>query len=170
MNQNLIISENYPELVSMFLGDELYLVNEPKWYEELASEGGNKYRFLNIVSHGNEEIIPPAQKDFFFRMANAIQTDRIKMDADGFCVVNAQNYKGLKWNNLVHLFSPKYCIFWGVDPHSMDVNCKFNGGALLDDCKIIYVDSMDKIETDLTAKKMLWSMIQRMFGMQNQAK
>ncbi len=169
MNENLIISENYPEHINLFLGEELYIINEPKWYESIPSEGGNKYRFLNIVSHPHEEMIPPEQKDFFFRMTNAIQTDRIKMDADGFCVINIQDYKGLKWKNIVHLFSPKYCIFWGVDPHAMDVSCKFNGGAVIDDCKIIYVDSMDKIEKDVNAKKVLWSFIQRMFGMVKKA-
>ncbi|MCC6818356.1 MAG: hypothetical protein IT245_05660 [Bacteroidia bacterium] len=163
MNQNLIISENYPELVSLFLGHELYLVNEPKWYEELPSEGGNKFRFLNIVSHNHQEIIPPDNKDFFFRMANAIQTDRIKMDADGFCVINILDYPGLKWKNIEHLFSPKYCIFWGVDPHSFDINCKFYGGAMENECKITYVDSMDKVEADTASKKKLWDIIKRMF-------
>lgn len=151
--------------MSMFIGEELYLINEPKWYEEIQSLGGNKYRFLNIVSHNHEEIIPPAQKDFFFRMTNAIQTERIKMDADGFAIINIFEYPGLKWNNIEKLFSPKFCVFWGVDPHSFDIACKFNSGALINDCKIIYVDSMDKIESDMNLKKNLWYLIQRMFGM-----
>lgn len=163
MDQNLIIPENYPEHVAMFLGQELYLVNEPKWYEQLPSEGGNKYRFLNIVSHNHQEIIPPDNKNFFFRMANAIQTERINMDADGFCVVNVMEYPGLKWKNIEHLFSPKYCIFWGVDPNSFDISCKFYGGAKINDCKITYVDSMAKVENDVTLKKRLWDIVKRMF-------
>lgn len=167
MNQNLIISENNPEEVSMFLGQELYLVNEPKWYESIRSEGGNKYRFLNIVSHNHTEVIPPDNKDFFFRMANAIQTERIKMDFDGFCVINVLEYPGLKWKNIEQVFSPKYCIFWGVDPHGFDVNCKYFGGAMLNDCKITYVDSMEAVEKDLDKKKKLWDIIKRMFVIQS---
>lgn len=166
MNQNLIISENNPELINLLMGDELYVVDEPKWYDEIASEGGNKYRFLNIVSHSGSEIIPSEQKDFFFRMINAIQTDRIKMDADGFAVVNAGNYKGLKWNNLEKIFSPKYCIIWGVDPHSLDLNVKLNGGALVNECRIVYVNSMETIFSHEPLKRQLWTFVKRMFGME----
>jgi hypothetical protein len=163
MNQNLIISENYPELNQMLLGEELYIIDEPKWYEEINSEGGNKYRFLNIVSHPGEEILPEAQRDLFFKVINPIQTDRIKMDADGFSVINVHNYRGVQWDNLEKLFSPKYCIFWGVDPHAMGVNCKLNGGAIVNDCKIIYVNQMEVIFSNKNMKKQLWEFLKKMF-------
>ncbi len=163
MNQNLIISENFPELINLFAGEEVYMIDEPKWYEEIRSEGGNKYRFLNIVSHQSEEVIPPAQKDFFFRMANAIQTERIKMDADGFAVINIWDYKGLKWPNIEKLFSPKYCIFWGVDPYKLDVPCHVNARLVHRECRIIAVDDMEKIEKDQQLKRALWEKVQGMF-------
>jgi hypothetical protein len=163
MNQNLIISENFPELINLFAGEELYMVEEPKWYEEVKSEGGNKYRFLNIVSHASEDIIPAEQKDFFFRMANAIQTERIKMDADGFAVINIYDYKGLKWENLEKLFSPKYCIFWGVDPYKLDVPCHIHSRLVHRDCRVIAVDAMAQIEQDQKLKKKLWENVQAMF-------
>ncbi len=163
MNQNLIISENFPELINLFAGDEVYMIEEPKWYEDIKSEGGNKYRFLNIVSHTSEEVIPPAQKDFFFRMANAIQTDRIKMDADGFAVINVLDYKGLKWANIEKLFSPKYCIFWGVDPYKFDVPCHIHSKVVHNECRIIAVDEMARIENDIELKKSLWDQIKLMF-------
>jgi len=163
MNQNLIISENFPELINMFGGDEVYMIEEPKWYEEIKSEGGNKYRFLNIVSHPADEVIPAAQRDFFFRMANAIQTERIKMDADGFSVINIMNYKGLKWSNVEKLFSPKYCIFWGVDPYKLDVPCHMHARIIHNECRIMAVDDMQTIENDINLKKDLWKKIQGMF-------
>lgn len=163
MNQNLIISENFPELINMFSGDEVYMIEEPKWYDEIKSEGGNKYRFLNIVSHSGDEIIPKAQKDFFFRMANAIQTDRIKMDADGFAVINIMDYKGLKWANIEKLFSPKYCIFWGVDPYKFDVPCHVNSGTTFNECRVFAVDDMEKVENNIELKKSLWEKIKLMF-------
>ncbi len=164
MDQNLIISENFPELINLFAGNEVYMIDEPKWYDEIRSEGGNKYRFLNIVSHQSEEVIPLAQKDFFFRMANAIQTDRIKMDADGFAVINIWDYKGLKWPNLEKLFSPKYCIFWGVDPYKLDVPCHINAHTTYRECRIIAVEDMQHVEADIKQKKALWEKVQRMFG------
>ncbi len=163
MNQNLIISENFPELINLFAGDEVYMIEEPKWYEEIKSEGGNKYRFLNIVSHASGEVIPPAQKDFFFRMANAIQTDRIKMDADGFAVINIFDYKGLKWANIEKLFSPKYCIFWGVDPYKLDVPCHINAGITHNGCRVTAVDEMEHVEKSKELKTELWKKIQFMF-------
>lgn len=165
MDENLIISENNPELVNMLLGGELYIVEENKWYEEIASEGGNKYRFLNVVSHGGSEIIPTDQRDFFFKLVNAIQTDRFKMDADGFSVVNVSEYKGLKWDNLDKLFSPKFCIFWGVDPSKLGVACALNGVLEHNGCRIIYVNSMDLIYENDTLKRHLWELVKRMFGM-----
>jgi hypothetical protein len=167
MNQNLIISEKYPELNQMLLGDELYVIDEPKWYEEIKSEGGNKYRFLNIVSHPGDEILPQAQRDLFFKVINPIQTERIKMDADGFSIINVYNYRGVKWENLEKLFSPRYCIFWGVDPHAMNVNCKLNGGAIVNDCKIIYVNQMEVIFSNQSMKKQLWEFLKKMFKIQS---
>lgn len=166
MDQNLIISENYPELVQMFIGEDIYLPKEKVWYDAIASEGGNKYRFLNIVMHGDNEIIPEAKREFFFKLINAIRTDRITMDGDGFAVVNAMNYKGLNWKNLEHHFSPKYCIFWGVDPIDFEIPCKLFGGALKDDCRILYVPSMEELSTNTEMKKKLWLLVQRMFGME----
>jgi hypothetical protein len=165
MDQNLIISENNPEAMQLLLGGELYLIEESQWYEDIKSEGGNKYRFLNIVSHGGDDIIPAAQRDFFFRMSNAIRTDRFTMDADGFAVVNVLDYKGLKWNNLEKIFSPKYCIFWGVDPNKMGLPCKLNGGAVHNACRIIYMDSMEHVFENDATKRLLWDMVKRMFDM-----
>lgn len=165
MDSNLIIPENNPEDVNMLMGGDLYLIEESQWYDEIASEGGNKFRFLNIVSHGGEEIIPKAQRDFFFRMTNAIKNDRFTMDADGFAVINVMNYKGLKWNNIEKIFSPKCCIFWGVDPNKMDVPCKLNGGSILNDCRIIYMNSMEIVFENEALKRQLWDMVKRMFDM-----
>lgn len=165
MDSNLIISENNPEDVNMLMGGDIYLIEESQWYEEIASEGGNKYRFLNIVSHPGDEIIPRDQRDFFFRLANAIRTDRFNMDADGFAVVNTIDLKGLQWKNLQKNFSPKYCIFWGVDPNKMGVPCKLYGVCQLDGCRIISVDSMEAIAGNESLKRTLWELVKRQFDM-----
>ena len=49
MDENLIISENNPELMNLLLGDELYIVHEQKWYANIAHDGNNKHRFLKSV-------------------------------------------------------------------------------------------------------------------------
>ncbi|NQW42008.1 MAG: hypothetical protein HQ463_01065 [Bacteroidetes bacterium] len=165
MNEKLIISEQKTELLNLFLGDEIYLINEPKYYDSIDSEGGNKYRFLNIVMHTATEIIAPESKDFFFKMANAIQNERINMDADGFAVINISNYPGLTWQNLEKLFSPKFCIFWGVDPFTLNIQCHLNKGLMHNGCKIISVESMEIVKDNLEMKKKLWAMVQRMFEM-----
>jgi len=165
MNEKLILSEEFPELINLFVGDEIYLIHEPKTYENIESEGGNKYRFLNIVMHSEAEIIPTSSRDFFFKMTNAIQNERINMDADGFAVINIANYEGLTWANLEKLFSPKYCIFWGVDPFSLNIPCHAYKGLVHNGCRIISVDNIEKIKDDVELKKKLWAMVQRMFEM-----
>lgn len=165
MDEKLIISENFPELINQFLGDELYFIKEKVNYQTIASEGGNKYRFLNIMLHDEEQIIPAGQRDFFFKMANAIRTEMVSMDADGFAVINIKDYEGLTWKNLETLFSPKCCIFWGVDPVTMDIACKKYGGAKYNNCKIIYVDDIKSISENQELKHKLWLLVKRLFGM-----
>lgn len=165
MEENLIIPENYPELVQLFMGQDLYLVEEKSWYKEIKSEGGNQFRFLNVVSVPGEDIIPAQDRDFFFRVISAVKTDKFTMDADGLAFVNIHDYKGITWDNLKQLFSPKYCIFWGADPHKLGISCRLYGGTVSDACRIMYVDALETIAADGEKKKMLWSMMQRMFGM-----
>lgn len=165
MEENLIIPENYPELVQQFMGQELYLIEETKWYKEIKSEGGNRYRFLNVVSVPGTDIIPPQDRDFFFRVISAVKTEKFTMDADGIAFVNIHEYKGITWENLKEKFSPKYCIFWGTDPHKLGISCRLYGGTISDTCKILYVDALDTIVADPEKKKLLWNRIQRMFGM-----
>jgi len=164
MEEDLNILQNYPELSSLFMGEELYVIDEPRYYENIKSEGGNKFRFLNIFSHGGTESIPPAHRDMFFKIINSIQTDKIKMDADGFAVININGLRGLKWNNLEKNFAPRYCIFWGVDPTPLDVVCKLNGGTIVNDCKIIYVNPINIIAESKDLKQMLWKYIKKMFS------
>jgi hypothetical protein len=166
MYQNLIISENNPEQVNMLMGDELYVIDEIQWFEEIKSEGGNKFRFLNIVDHGNEHIIPETERDFFFRIITSIKNDKFSMDADGFSIVNISDYKGVKWSNLEQLFSPVYCIFWGANPEKVGIHCKLWGGALQGNCRILYVDSIKDISENQDKKKQLWSLVKRMFQIQ----
>jgi hypothetical protein len=111
MDEKLIIPENFPELINLFVGEEFYIVKELVNYDSIEHEGGNKYRFLHIMNHHDEKIIPEAQRDFFFKMINAIRTDKVFMDADGFAVININNYESLTWKNVEKLFSPKCCIF-----------------------------------------------------------
>ncbi len=165
MDEKLIIPENFPELINLFIGDEFYLVKEQVDYDEIASEGGNKYRFLNIMHHSGDKLIPEEQRDFFFKMANAIRTDKVTMDADGFSVINTKDYEGLTWKNIERIFSPKCCIFWGVNPFSMDLVCRKYNGLMANDCKIIYVDDIKTVSEDAELKRQLWHLVKRMFGM-----
>ncbi|MES2616323.1 MAG: hypothetical protein V4613_00505 [Bacteroidota bacterium] len=165
MEEKLIIPENFPELINLFVGDEFYMVKEIVNYDTVKSEGGNKYRFLHIMRHDEAGLIPEAQRDFFFKMVNAIRTDKVSMDADGFAVINITDYPGLTWKNIEKLFSPKCCIFWGVDPMEMEIVCHKYSGALLNECKIVYVDNIATISTSDELKPQLWRLVKRLFGM-----
>lgn len=165
MDEKLIISENFPEFVNLFVGEEFYFVREKVNYKTIASEGGNKYRFLNIMNHHEDHLIPAEQRDFFFKMINAIRTDKVSMDADGFAVINIRDYEGLTWKNIETLFSPKTCIFWGVDPYSMEIVCKKYSGVLHNECKIVYVDDIRTVSKDAELKPKLWHLVKRLFGM-----
>lgn len=165
MDEKLIIPENFPELINLFVGEEFYVIKDKVNYKNIASEGGNKYRFLHIMSHEDAHLIPEEQRDFFFKMINAIRTDKVSMDADGFAVINIRDYPGLTWNNIDQLFSPKCCIFWGVDPFSMEIVCKKYGGVVHNECKIVYVDDIQTISTNAELKPKLWHLVKRLFGM-----
>lgn len=164
MDEKLIIPENFPELINLFVGEEFYIVKERVNYDSIDHEGGNKYRFLHIMSHSEEKLIPEAQRDFFFKMINAIRTDKVFMDADGFAVINIKNYEGLTWKNVEKIFSPKCCIFWGVDPLAMDLVCRKYNGLVHNDCKIIFVDDIKTISESDELKRKLWGLVKRLFG------
>ncbi len=165
MENKSIIDENFPETLINFMGEEIYFVQEKKHYEAIKSEGQNQYRFLNLIQNPNQEFLSTENKDFFFKMINAIKTDKFQMDGDGYALVNIENYPGIQWENLEKIFSPSYCILWGVDPNLIGIQCQHNYGVVKNNCRIIYVDSISTIMNDVVLKRKLWQLVQNLFQM-----
>jgi hypothetical protein len=150
-------------MLNLLMGEEVYLYTEPAWYETIRSEGGNQFRFLNLFSHPAGEVIPEGQRDFFFKVINSIKNEKFHMDADGLAAVNISGYPGLQFSNLVKLFSPKYCIFWGVDPGNTGLHINPYEGKLEEGCRVVWVQDIDIIESSDHLKKSLWKILKAMF-------
>lgn len=164
MEENLILSENFPELLVQFMGEEFYNIQESRWYERFEYEGENKYRFLNIVNHPNHKSLSEEDSLFFYKFTNAIQSDKYKMDKDGFAILNINLYPGIQWKNIVDFFQPNFCFFWGVSPSQFGLNLNKYSAVVHDDIKMLYVDAMNTVFSNGSFKLQLWEQTKPLFG------
>ncbi len=165
MDNKLILDENSPELMHLFMGDVVYQAFDLKWYEELEYDGNNKYRFLNIINNEDNQFLSETSNEAFFKYVNAIQTDRYKMSKDGFAILNIANYKGIQWKNITEKLNPKICIFWGVNPAFFGLESQKYKILKRHDMSYLYVDDMDNLFKYDALKKQLWNNTKGLFDM-----
>jgi hypothetical protein len=164
MEENLILSENFPELLAQFMDGEFYQIQESRWYDKFEYEGENKYRFLNIVNHTENKSLSEEDSLFFYKFTNAIQSEKYKMDKDGFAVLNISLYPGVEWKNIIEVFQPNFCFFWGVSPSQFGVNINKYKASVHDSIKMLYVDSMNSVFSNSSLKLQLWEQTKPLFG------
>lgn len=163
MDENLILDENSPELINLFMGDIVYQAVESQWYEKLQTEGNNQFRFLHIINEEGQVFLSEEQNNSFFKYINAIQTDRLKMDKDGFAILNLANHKGISWKNINSMLSPKTCIFWGVNPYQFGFETRKYNILKRNDISMIYIDEMTTVMQSPALKGNLWALTKQLF-------
>lgn len=163
MEDSLILSENFPESINLFMGDGIYIVQERVDYDTLDVLGENQLRFLHIVQNSSEKFLNQVDYEMFFKYINAIQSDKVKMDKDGFAILNLNQYPGISWDNIKLKLNPKICFFWGVNPLTMGLEIPKYVLTKIDDMQAVYLDDVNIALSDKSLKLKLWEITKTIF-------
>jgi hypothetical protein len=164
MEDSLILSENFPESINLFMGNSVYIVQEKVEYPTLDVLGENQLRFLHVIENPKEKFFDEVEKESFFKYINAIQSDKIKMDKDGFAILNLAQYPGISWENIKSILNPRICFFWGVNPLLFEMDVPQYNVSKIDELQVVFVDSISKTLSERELKLKLWDITKQIFN------
>lgn len=147
------------------MGSSFFLPKDRIVYNEIKSEGENKYRFLNLFSFEGDEIIPESQREFFLNMLSSIVKKDKVMNLEGICAVNIFNYPGVILKDLIKKFEPKYICLWGLEPETIGVSVKLYGGKLVGNSRLIRVESLEVLAENSELKDKTQKILLNLFGL-----
>lgn len=163
MEDSLILSENFPESINLFMGDGIYMVQEKVDYDTINVLGENQLRFLHIINNSTEKFLNQTDYEMFFKYINAIQSDKIKMDKDGFAILNLNQYPGITWENIKVKLNPKVCFFWGVNPLILGLEVPQFTLTKTQDTQTVFLDDVNVTLNNKDSKLKLWGITKTIF-------
>ncbi|MCO6495311.1 MAG: hypothetical protein J5I91_06500 [Bacteroidetes bacterium] len=152
------------ESFTQFMGDELFLIQDIVNYDVIPHEGGNKYKYLNLFDFPEDKCIQEQFKNDFIELHKIISKSGHTMDLEGMCLVNLYQVKGIRLQNLLNVFSPKYISFWGADPQKLGLKILPMKGIIWNGIKILRLDSLDKTFGDTAVKAQTEQFLKYLFG------
>jgi len=160
----LFIDQNEVEPLIQLMGDELFLVNDLVWYDQIPSEGENKFRYLNIFDFESEHIIPEDFREEFFKLHRVVSKGEYTMDLSGLAAINLHQVSGIRLKNILEKFTPKYITLWGIDSEKLGLKVDKMKGLIHNGVKIMNLETSDKILTDSALYQKCELYLKQMFG------
>jgi len=161
---NLFIDKNEVEPLIQLMGDELFLLNDLVWYDEIPSEGENKFRYLNIFDFEKDQIIPEDFREMFFKLHRVVTKGEHTMDLSGLAAINLHQVSGIRMKNIIEKFNPKYITLWGVDSSKLGLEVEKMKGIVLNGIRILNLETTDKVITDSATYQKCELYLKHMFG------
>lgn len=159
------IDQMSPEALSEWMGNEIFLIKDWKYYELIPFEGGNAYRYLNLFFiDQSDKNIPDEFRDLFFKMHRVVSKKGITMDLHGMAIVNLNNCKQVHFDNLLEVFNPKYISFWGVNPAVFKLKIEPMMGGHYKHIKMLRFPSYRMLLTDSAKVERCEANLKFMFG------
>jgi hypothetical protein len=159
------IDQLSPEALSEWMGTDIFLIKDWKYYPSIPFEGNNAYRYLNIFFiDESDKHIPDEFRDLFFKMHRVVSKKGITMDLQGMAIVNLNHCRQVSFANLLEVFNPKYISFWGVNPAVFKLKIEPMMGAKINQIKMLRFPSYRVLLTDSAKVEKCESNLKFMFG------
>lgn len=160
------IDKNAVESFTSFMGDEFFLIQDIVHYGTIPSEGGNKYKYLNIFDFPEDKVIPDAFRDSFVELHTIISKGGHTMDMEGMCLINLHQVQGIRLQNIIEKLSPKYITFWGSDPQKLGLYIQPMKGMVWNGIKILRLENLEETFADPGLKNKTEQFLKYLFGIQ----
>lgn len=146
------------------MGNEIFLVQDIVYYDVIKTEGGNKYKYLNIVDLPIDNADMEALKEQLVDIHKVVVKAGHTMNLEGMSILNLHSYPGVQLNTIVEQLAPKYISFWGANPQKIGLNILPMKGMVWNGIKILRLDNVDQTLNDANLKSKTEQYLKFLFG------
>jgi len=151
-----INATNIPKVYTQ--GPEIpHIVAEPLPEKRFKFLGGNKKSVLILVNDKQNDVSTEQGRELLRKIVKAVD-----LGTPDFALLNYANYSGTDYQMLHQFFKPVIMLSFGVEVTELKLNLSWQNEIIFhESTRIIFAPNLHHLDSDLTAKKMLWGHLQK---------
>ncbi|WP_406825299.1 hypothetical protein [Pedobacter sp. KACC 23697] len=119
--------------------------------------GGNKKSVLILVNDSEHDVSTEQGRELLRKIVKAVD-----LGTPDFALLNYSNYKGTDFLALHRFFKPAIMLSFGVAFSDLRLNLTWQNEIIVHETtRIIFAPNLHHLDSDLTAKKILWGHLQK---------
>jgi DNA polymerase III psi subunit len=119
--------------------------------------GGNKKSVLILVNDSEHDVSTEQGRELLRKIVKAVD-----LGTPDFAILNYSNYKGTDFVELNRFFKPATMLSFGVEFADLRLNLTWQNEIIVHETtRIIFAPNLHHLDSDLTAKKILWGHLQK---------
>jgi len=151
-----INATNIPKVYTQ--GPEIpHIVAEPGPEKTFKFLGGNKKSVLILVNDETNDVSTEQGRELLRKIVKAVD-----LGTPDFAILNYSRYRGTDFAELFAFFKPVTMLSFGVEITDLKLNLVWQNEIIAHGpTKIIFAPNLHHLDSDLTAKKLLWGNLQK---------
>lgn len=147
---------NVPKVYTQ--GPEIpHIVAEPEPEKTFKFLGGNKKSVLILVNDNQNDVSTEQGRELLRKIVKAVD-----LGTPDFAILNYANYSGTEYAELQRFFKPAIMLSFGVEIADLRLNLTWQNEIIIQETtKIVFAPNLHHLDSDLTAKKLLWGHLQK---------
>lgn len=134
-----------------------HIVAEPLPEKTFKFLGGNKKSVLILVNDKQYDVSTEQGRELLRKIVKAVD-----LGTPDFAILNYANYSGTDYAELHRFFKPVIMLSFGVEIAELKLNLSWQNEIIVhENTKIIFAPNLHHLDSDLTAKKLLWGHLQK---------
>ncbi|WP_316847933.1 hypothetical protein [Pedobacter psychrodurus] len=134
-----------------------HIVAEPLPEKTFKFLGGNKKSVLILVNDKENDVSTEQGRELLRKIVKAVD-----LGTPDFAILNYANYSGTDYTELHRFFKPVIMLAFGVEIAELKLNLSWQNEIIVHETtRIIFAPNLHHLDSDLTAKKLLWGHLQK---------
>ncbi|NTE03378.1 hypothetical protein G6M26_08325 [Agrobacterium tumefaciens] len=149
---NIEILKNKPESVEI-----LPNIADSTMEKSFKFLGGNKKSVLILVNDHTNDVSTEQGKELLRKIVKAVD-----LGTADFALVNYATYPGTTFASFYQFFKPLIMLSFGVEIVDLELNYEWQNEIITHETtRIIFAPNLHLLDSDLSAKKLLWGNLQK---------
>jgi len=133
------------------------IVAEPATPKTFKFLGGNKKSVLILVNDKENDVSTEQGRELLRKIVKAVD-----LGTPDFAVLNYANYIGTDFVELQQFFKPQLMLVFGVQTADLKLDLSWQHEIIVhESTRMIFAPNLHHLDTDVTAKKLLWGNLQK---------
>jgi len=134
-----------------------HVVAEPVPEKTFKFLGGNKKSVLILVNDESNDVSTEQGRELLRKIVKAVD-----LGTPDFAILNYSRYQGTDFAELYQFFKPVTMLSFGVEIAHLKLDLVWQNEIITHGTtRIIFAPNLHQLDSDLTAKKLLWGNLQK---------